>query len=396
MNRKLVMTFAGAALLLAGTSEALAQTAAGQDVNNTASVSFEIGGVLQTTPSTDTATFKVDRRVDLVVAEVGDAATSVTPGATNQVLTFTVTNNTNDTIDIALAVSEKANGTIFLAGANPDLTDDQDSGATFKIYEDADSNDANEGIWDGGDAEVTYLDQMTPGAQRTVFVVADTMPDDTVLHNNEVMVVELTGTAHSAYADQTDTTSAATTGTLGAILADDSGDAEDPNLVQNVFADAADAETGNAANDGTDSAYDAYQVAVTDIVVTKTYGVLKDPVSELTGDEPKAIPGATVVYCITVENNGSTNAANVTVSDPVPSLTSYVPGTLRVAASAVDCSADPATAAAAGTGRSDTNGDADGGDLGSASAPWNGPITTVTAALNAGTATTTIFQVTID
>src|SRR5690606_1823327 len=90
------------------------------------------------------------------------------------------------------------------------------------------------------------------------------------------------------------------------------------------------------------------------------------------------------------------NAANVTVSDPVPSLTSYVPGTLRVAASAVDCSADPATAAAAGTGRSDTNGDADGGDPGSASAPWSGPITTATAALTAGTATTTIFQVTID
>jgi len=43
-----------------------------------------------------------------------------------------------------------------------------------------------------------------------------------------------------------------------------------------------------------------------------------------TGTAPQFAPGATVWYRITVKNNGSSNATVVTVTDPLPSYTTYV------------------------------------------------------------------------
>jgi uncharacterized repeat protein (TIGR01451 family) len=315
------------------------------------------------------------------------------------VLKYTVTNDTNDVIDIALSAADAGDGTVFLAGANPDQTDTADTGATYTLYADTNTN----GTYDSGtdqplpnSAGVQYLDQVAAGATRTVFVVADQLDDDTVLSNNDVMVVQLTGTARSAYADQRDTSSAAGTNSLGAVFADDSGSADVAGEVDNVFADDAKAETGDTAGDGIDSAYDAYKVLATTIQVSKTYGVVDDPITN-GGANPKAIPGATIVYCITVSNNGDTDATDVTVSDHIPLKTEYVPGSLRVANSAVDCGADPDTAAAAGSAVTDTDADSDGGDSGGAASAEvdDGPITTVTD-VDHGDATTTIFRVLVE
>jgi uncharacterized repeat protein (TIGR01451 family) len=402
MKRNILSYLGAGALLLAAAPGAFAQTAAGTAVDNTASVTFTVSGVEQTTHPEGSVEFQVDRRIDLSVAESGDNVTSVVPGAQNQVLKYTVTNDTNDVIDIALSAADAGDGTVFLAGANPDQTDTADTGATYTLYADTNTN----GTYDSGtdqplpnSAGVQYLDQVAAGATRTVFVVADQLDDDTVLSNNDVMVVQLTGTARSAYADQRDTSSAAGTNSLGAVFADDSGSADVADEVDNVFADDAKAETGDVAGDGVDSAYDAYKVSSTTIDVTKTYGVVDDPLTN-GGANPKAIPGATIVYCITVENNGSTDATDVTVSDNIPPNTTYVPGTLHVTPTAVDCGDDPDAAGNVGVGIlgtlvSDTNADSDGGDAGGTGPTFSGPITTVTD-VDAGDKTTTIFEVTID
>jgi uncharacterized repeat protein (TIGR01451 family) len=398
MKRNTFSYLAAGALLLAAAPGAFAQTAAGTTVDNTATVTFTVSGVEQTTHPSDDVAFLVDRRIDLSVAESGDNVTTVVPGAQNAVLKFTVTNDTNDVIDIALVASETS-GAVFLAGANPDQTDTNDTGATFTLYDDSGTN---AGSWDAGDQPlptsggVQYLDQVAAGANPTVFVVADQLDDDTVLNNNDVMVVQLTGTARSGYTDQRDTTSGAGTNALGAVFDDNSGDSDVAGEVDNVFADDAKAETGDTAGDGIDSAYDAYKVLATTIQVSKTYGVVDDPITN-GGANPKAIPGATIVYCITVSNNGDTDATDVTVSDHIPLKTEYVPGSLRVANSAVDCGADPDTAAAAGSAVTDTDADSDGGDSGGAASAEvdDGPITTVTD-VDHGDATTTIFRVLVE
>lgn len=398
MKRNTFSYLAAAALLLAAAPGAFAQTAAGTTVDNTATVTFTVSGVEQTSHPSGTVDFQVDRRIDLSVAESGDSVTSVVPGEQNPVLTYTVTNDTNDTIDIALVASDQITGTVFLAGANPDETDTADTGAsTWTLYADTNTN----GTYDAGtdlalpsSSGVQYLDQVAAGANPTVFLVANQLSDDTVLSNDDVMVIKLAGTARSAYADQRDTTSAAGTGSLGAVFADDSGASDVAAEVDNVFADDAKAETGDTAGDGVDSAYDAYKVSETDITVTKTYGVVDDPITN-GGANPKAIPGATIAYCITVANGGSTDATDVTVSDGIPPNTTYVAGSLRMAASSVDCGADADAAITQGSSVTDTDADSDGGDANGTGPTYTGPITTVTD-VAAGDATTTIFEVTVD
>lgn len=71
----------------------------------------------------------------------------------------------------------------------------------------------------------------------------------------------------------------------------------------------------------------------TTMTVTKTSSVVSDPVSGT--NAPKAIPGATMRYCIAIANTGANDATVVAVSDPVPSTLTYVAGTLK---SGADCS----------------------------------------------------------
>ena len=64
--------------------------------------------------------------------------------------------------------------------------------------------------------------------------------------------------------------------------------------------------------------------------VTKISSVLTDGTSVT---NPKAVPGATVRYCITVTNNGSGTATTVSASDVVPVRVTYVPGSMTTGAS---------------------------------------------------------------
>jgi len=101
-----------------------AGTTAGASINNTASVDYTVGGVNQPDVLSNTSTFLVDRRINLTVAEVGGAATQVVPGATGQVLTFTVTNLSNAALDFRLSAAQDANGatTAFTDTDNFDVT----------------------------------------------------------------------------------------------------------------------------------------------------------------------------------------------------------------------------------------------------------------------------------
>jgi uncharacterized repeat protein (TIGR01451 family) len=65
----------------------------------------------------------------------------------------------------------------------------------------------------------------------------------------------------------------------------------------------------------------------TNLTIAKTSGVVSDPTNGAT--DPKAIPGATMRYCILVNNNGSGTATGINVGDALPATTTFVPGSLR-------------------------------------------------------------------
>lgn len=343
MNRNIRMgSLAASALaaLLVVTPQAYAATAAGTKVSNSATVDYKIGGVSQTTTGTAApADFLVDRKVALTVTEVGDAATSVAPGSPGAVQ-FLVTNGTNDAIDVALSATTKASGTVFLAGSNPDLTATEgspDISLTYTYYSDA-----------GLTTPITFIDSLAAGATYNVWVKA-TMPvigletDQTKVQNGDIIVVELTGTAHSAYttpdgsggAITWDTTAGPTFGaptwdTTGAKGAGFLGDAfstasNSSTTVDNVFADTADLDVGGGgANDGKDAAYDAFKIGGAVITVNKSSVVYWDPINKFTS--PKAIPGAMILYCITVTNAGDSAADEISVSDTIPTNTAFERG----------------------------------------------------------------------
>jgi uncharacterized repeat protein (TIGR01451 family) len=88
----------------------------------------------------------------------------------------------------------------------------------------------------------------------------------------------------------------------------------------------------------------AFRVAFANLTVTKTAVVTSDPVNG--ASNPKAIPGATVHYTITVTNIGTTAATSVDLSDAIPANTTYVAASLTVTGgggAVADDSGDPLT-----------------------------------------------------
>jgi len=71
----------------------------------------------------------------------------------------------------------------------------------------------------------------------------------------------------------------------------------------------------------TDTANSAFDIDVPSLLITKTASVASDPVEGAT--RPKAIPGATVTYTITVQNNGRgpVDSGTLIISDPIPTNT---------------------------------------------------------------------------
>lgn len=295
-NSKVLGAVSVCALAVIGANPAWASgTTAGSTITNTATVSYQVGGVTQnSTSASDTLT--VDRRVNLTVAEVGTTTTSVTPGQTSAVTTFTVTNTSNAPLDFALTAVQPAGGSAAHGG-----TDSFDV-SNVRIFVDTNSN----GVYDAGtDTQVTYLDELAADASRTVFVVSDVPLG---LANGSVAGVTLTATGREAGA----------TGTQGAALTQTSG--ANTAGMDTVFADTAGATDGS--RDAAFSARDDYTVFTATLSVVKSSTIISDLVNGTTN--PKMIPGATIQYCIAVTNAaGGADAANVAVSDPLPSQVTY-------------------------------------------------------------------------
>ena len=296
---KLLATSGTIGMAALGVAPAFAAgTTAGSSIVNTATVNYTVGGVAQTAIN-GSNTFTVDRRISLTVTEPGNATTSVAPGSTNQVTTFLVTNTSNATLDLGLAVAQPVGGTAAHGG-----TDNFDVTGTG-LFVDTNLN----GVYDvGTDLAVTWLDEIAADASRTVFVVRD-IPAGRV--NGDVAGVTLTAQARES----------GVTGTQGAVVAETAG--ANTAGVDTVFADTAGAT--DAARDGQFSARDDYTVAAPVLTVIKLSRIVSDPLNGTTN--PKMIPGATVEYCIQVANAaGGATATAPAITDPVPSQTTYDAG----------------------------------------------------------------------
>jgi len=322
---RLAALLLGAALLgLASQSALAAGTASNTTISNMASITYTVGGSPlyvcsapggnQTLDNDGTCvdgangagitSFVVDNKVDLLVTESGGTYTTSAAGSTAQVTTFTVKNEGNTTQDFALSTANLANGTsLFTKTDNFQVTgcvialSSTTGAATFSTT--------------GGD----HLNALVADEVATVTVSCDIPPAQA---DGDFAAISLTATARANDG----------AATLGAALVETANTAAG---VEIVFGDAAKAATGDTAGDGVDSARDGYFVQAPKLTITKTVATLCDPVD---GDaSPHNIPGAVVRWTITIANGGAVSANLTSISDAIPTNTTFDPDMITGAGS---------------------------------------------------------------
>ncbi len=311
-NKVRLMLLSGTAIIAtAGTAEA-AQTQAGTTITNTAQVTYTVNGSAQTTNST-TATFVVDRKVNFTVITDQTTNTKVNAGQVGAVTSFKLTNTTNGAQDFLLDSAQAVPVGFF--PNTPDFTLNN-----IKIFVDANGN----GVYDPGTDVATYVDELAPDASVEIFIVGD---------------VPSTGSSNLAQvALHATVANGGGVGTKGtALVQTDLNLANADNTVDIVFADGdSDGDyAGDIARNGQGIAYAAFEAGARNVAltVTKTARVISDNVNLI---NPKALPGAVVEYCLTVNNaTAGVPASNVVLTDVVPANTTFVPNTLTIGAPGV-------------------------------------------------------------
>jgi uncharacterized repeat protein (TIGR01451 family) len=351
----LVATSTMTAMVLNAGSAQAAGTLVGTDITNAVSVNYQVGSVAQTAVNSNTDTFKVDRKVIFTVVEATPTGTTtVSPGQNDAIVTYTLGNTSNDTLDFNLTAANMA------GGAAPRGTDNINA-SNLEICVDADNNGTCSGTGAETWAATGTVDNLGPDTNRTVFVRGDFGAGVT---NGQIAGVRLTATARDS---------------AGAALSNDSGSANVAGTVQNVFADVVGTNDNTAASDGIVSTLDDYTVGAAILSVYKSSRVVSDPISVT---NPKAIPGAVVEYCISVANAaGGATATNITIADVIPTNTTFVASSILL----------DATVTSPGASQTCSGGTA-GGSFDSGTSTVNGTLSNIAAS----TARALIFRVTIN
>jgi uncharacterized repeat protein (TIGR01451 family) len=269
------------ATIMFATPAMAAGTAAGTTITNTATATFEdVGGTPRSVDS-NPVNLLVDELLDVTVARVGSPDIIVTPGATNQVSTFTVTNNGNGSEAFRLT----PNGTLGGDQFDPTVT---------TVVLDTNGN----GVYDAG-VDTVY----TPGSNDPVLA-----PDAAV---TVFVLSSIPAGATDGQRGQVNLTAAATTGT-GAPGTTFAGQGAGGGA----------AVVGNTGADGVDTAF--YLVQNATISFVKTQSVV-DPFGG-----SRVVPGSIITYTLTATVSGTGSLANVVIADPIPASTTYQAGTLRL------------------------------------------------------------------
>ena len=260
-------------------SAAAAGTAAGTTISNTATASYTDPGGNTQTANSNQVNIKVDELLDVTVATADPGPVSVTPGATNQVLTFTVTNTGNGSEAFDLTATSAVGG-------------DQFDPATTSIVIDTNNN----GVYDAG-VDTVYTTgsnalTLAPDQSQRIFVLS-TIPGGSA--DLDRGFLDLTAAARTG------------NGSAGTIFA---GQGQGGG----------DAVVGNTGADGTDRGI--YVVQNASMTFLKSASVL-DPFGG-----SKSVPGSVITYTLVATISGTGSLANLAIGDTVPANTTYQAGSM--------------------------------------------------------------------
>ncbi len=301
MKHTFLKTLLSAAILGAMTNAAFAApigTPAGDVINNTASISYSVGGTPQTaikssptgntTPGTagTPTSFVVDKKIDLLVTgnTTDKAVQPEQTGATSDTeLSYTLTNEGNSTENFAISVTDA--GTLGTVGDEFNASNCTIAPATASLA--------------SGDSVAIIVECDIPVSGTNVANGKKSLVD---------VLAEVTGVTQDT-------------------------DGDDVNAIDVVFADGAGTSTDGAIRNAKHSATSNYIINAAGLTVKKTQAVSAMDASgtPITTGDLYHIPGATVVYTITVVNApGAATATGVVLTDTVPTTMTVV-GTPTIA-----------------------------------------------------------------
>ena len=266
-----------------------AGTRAGSTISNTASASYDTGGGTQTVDS-NKVDLLVDELLDVVVDSSDPADVPTTPGATAQLLTYSITNTGNGQESFALSTIANGGG------------DDYDPTVT-QIY-----IDNGDGVFDPG---TDTLD--TPGA------------NDPALNPDQSVKIFVLSTTPAGVSD-------GNRGTVSLVAAAKTGTGAPGASFPGQGEGGGDAVVGSTGADSQDQG--AFVVSAATVTLVKS-AVIVDPFG---GSEP--VPGATITYTIVATVAGSGSVSGLAVTDNIPADTSYVAGSITLGATTLTDAVD--------------------------------------------------------
>ncbi len=268
-----------------------AGTAAGTTISNTATATYDDPTGAPVVVPSNRVDIKVDELLDVTVATADPGDVVVTPGATNRVLSFTVTNTGNG-------------NEAFRLTPTPTIGGDQFDPATTSIALDSNGN----GVFDAGVDTVytpgTNDPVLAPDAAIRVFVLS-TIPAGA--NDLDLGIVELTAAA---------TTGVGAPGTTFAGQGQGGGDAV----------------VGATGADGVDRSRYVVQTARLSFVKS---AAVADPFGGT-----RTVPGSIITYRLVANVTGTGALANAAISDPIPANTTYQTGSITLEGSALTDATD--------------------------------------------------------
>lgn len=276
--------------LLPGQTAWAAGTLAGTNIENIATASYDTGSGTVDIQS-NTAVILVDELLDVTVTSSDPGDVPTTPGATNTVLTYRVTNNGNGPEAFGLSPNVANSGDDF----DPTLA---------QIVIDTNNN----GVYDAG-VDTVYVagtndPLLAPDQSVNIFVLTNIAPTQA---NGERANVSLVAAA---------TTGTGAPGTTFAGAGEGGGNAV----------------VGSSGADGEASSF--LRVDAASVALAKS-ATVADPFGGT-----NAVPGATITYTILATVSGAGSLNNLVINDPVPAGTTYVAGSITLQAASLTDAAD--------------------------------------------------------
>ena len=307
--KKIIM----ASILVATTSLFGLGTQSGTEISNTATLSFTAGGVSQPDVNSTTDTFKVDKKIDMVLSISNPDHVPGALGQHNVITTFSFKNEGNSNERFNFHVKNLDGG----GSDNTDTVDDDTQDVTDLIiscdYKDENNEDKTATSANAGD-DILIFTQVDSSATCTV---SATLP--TGVADKSVMNVELNATAYKSDTEaEVETSGSDNQNDVDVVFADgvvDQTHSSDKNTLGGNANDD-NASSADSAGDGSEVAINGYIIKTPVLSAEKTSCVIKDPVNGESSDA-KRIPGAIIRYLFDIKNTGTGDVSDLNITDTI-------------------------------------------------------------------------------